>query len=94
MSDHVWVSQEGAGLTARLFRVHAKEVEHLAAQLPGDRLDDLKAQALACSGALARIADQLEAVQGPVRMRGEALREIGENTRQGLRRMAGNRGPH
>lgn len=87
----MWVSRDRANLLAEAFRAHAREVEQLALQLPGDQ--DMRSQALACAGALALIGEQLAAGQGPVRVRGEQLREVGANTRRGLRRMVANRGP-
>lgn len=89
----VYLSRERATQIAASVDLNAREVEYLAGQIPGGQFGDLREQALAASGALARIAELLATGQGPVRLeRGTQLREIGVNTRRGLKRLAGNRG--
>jgi hypothetical protein len=95
VSDHVWVSKRRAAEMAGLIRAKAAEVEALAAMFPGDLYGGVREQVLACSGELARIADQIVG-RDPAPVRGEHAREIGLTTqgwRRGEHSMPRNRGP-
>lgn len=93
--DHLQVARAHVGLFVQ--------------QIPGDHLEPLRSKLLAVVGLLDRTADAVEAGEidvypDPVRRPGwaapsEALpvvgrREIGEHTREGLRRLDSNRGRH
>jgi hypothetical protein len=92
MSDHVWLSSDRAALLAESFLLHSREVEQMAGQLPGDRYEGQRSQALAIAGALSVLAEEIREGQAPMPVQGERRREVGENTRRGLQRLAGNRG--
>lgn len=91
VSDHVWVSHERALVLAEAYRSLSREVIALSRQLPGGA-EGPRPRALACAAELQEIAEELAAGQGPVRMSQPPLREVGANTRRGLKRLAGNRG--
>lgn len=78
---------------SRTGRAHAEiqaaagRVEALTRFFPGDDLEQVRSWLLAVGGSVGRLSEQLPDVEP-----GEGLRVIGENTRQGLQRMAHNRG--
>jgi len=89
VSDHIYLSRERATLLAESYRMLGREVGQSVTQLPGS---ELREQALAIAGALEHLAQLVQAGRVVPLQRREERREVGQNTRRGLRRLAANRG--